>query len=44
MGAAIAGAMNPNSINGDWYEIVKEVNGNELIELAQSIINRRVSV
>ncbi|GIN72815.1 hypothetical protein J14TS2_32900 [Bacillus sp. J14TS2] len=44
MGAAIAGAMFPNTINDAWFNIVKEVNGNELIDLAPNIIKRRISI
>lgn len=44
MGAAIAGAMFPNTINDAWFNIVKEVNGNELMDLAPNIIKRRISI
>ncbi len=41
MGAAIAGAMSPESVNESWYQAVEYVNGNELVNLASSIMELR---
>jgi ADP-ribosylglycohydrolase len=41
MGSAIAGAMFPHTVNESWYNAVKEVNGNELVELAGAIARLR---
>ncbi|MCJ7841982.1 ADP-ribosylglycohydrolase family protein [Lederbergia sp. NSJ-179] len=41
MGSAIAGAMSPQTVNEEWYQAVKEVNGNELLELAPRIASLR---
>lgn len=37
MGAAIAGAMSPKTVNESWYQAINEVNGNELLDLAEKI-------
>lgn len=37
MGSAIAGAMSPHTVKESWYEAVRRVNGNELVELAEAI-------
>jgi ADP-ribosylglycohydrolase len=42
MGAAIAGAKFPNTVNDNWCQIVEEVNGNELVGLAARIAEKRV--
>jgi ADP-ribosylglycohydrolase len=41
MGAAIAGAMSPETINEKWYEMVQSVNKNELLELGESLYSLR---
>ena len=41
MGAAIAGAMSPQTVNESWYQAVEEVNGNELLQLAPKIAHLR---
>jgi ADP-ribosylglycohydrolase len=42
MGSAIAGAMSPHTVNESWYNAVIEVNGNELVELAEVIAKFRL--
>ena len=37
IGAAIAGALRPDSVNYAWFDVVQAVNGGDLIELAQSL-------
>lgn len=41
MGSAIAGAISPHTINESWYKAVEEVNGNELVQLAEAIAKFR---
>ncbi|MBE1444310.1 ADP-ribosylglycohydrolase family protein [Paenibacillus sp. OAS669] len=41
MGAAIAGAMSPETVNDIWYQAVEDVNGNELVNLAPIITSLR---
>lgn len=41
MGAAIAGAIAPETVNESWYAAVERVNGNELIGLAHVIAGLR---
>ncbi len=41
IGGAIAGAMFPDTINENWYRAVVEVNGNELLDLVESLVSTR---
>ncbi|WP_342553532.1 ADP-ribosylglycohydrolase family protein [Paenibacillus sp. FSL R7-0652] len=42
MGAAIAGALSPQTVNERWYQAVVQVNGNELLQLAPKIAQLRL--
>ena len=41
MGGAIAGALRPNTINDEWFEIVSSVNSDDVVAAAVSLVNLR---
>ena len=41
IGGAIAGALNPASVNDGWFEVVNTINGDHLLEAATSLAARR---
>jgi len=41
IGAAIAGALRPETVNESWFGVVQSVNGDELLEMAQALAKLR---
>jgi ADP-ribosylglycohydrolase len=41
MGGAIAGALNPESVNEDWFDIVNRVNNYDFIATAEALAGLR---
>jgi ADP-ribosylglycohydrolase len=41
IGSAIAGALRPETVNENWYDVVQSVNGEQFIELAQALAKLR---
>jgi ADP-ribosylglycohydrolase len=41
IGAAIAGALRPDTVNDDWFEVVQAVNGDDLLDVAQALAQLR---
>ncbi len=41
IGGAIAGALDPGSVDESWFEVVRSVNGHELEKLGEGLIGRR---
>ena len=41
IGGAIAGAMHPETVNHEWFEIVRAVNPDPLLDLAYSLAGLR---
>jgi len=37
IGGAIAGALYPETVNDEWFEVVRRINGDELLDLATSL-------
>jgi ADP-ribosylglycohydrolase len=40
IGGAIAGALCPDTVNEEWFEVVNAINGGELLDLATSLAER----
>ena len=41
IGAAIAGALRPDTVNETWFRVVQSVNGDDLVELPQALAQLR---
>jgi len=41
IGGAVAGALDPSTLNEEWFDVVKSINGDDLPELASSILTLR---
>jgi len=42
IGGAIAGALRPETVNQEWFEVVNAVNGDDPVDLAGSLAARRI--
>ena len=42
IGGAIAGALNPASVNQDWFKVVNAVNDNNLTQVARALVTLRL--
>lgn len=41
IGGAIAGALHPDRVNDDWFDVVQTVNQDDLVEIAEALIKLR---
>lgn len=41
IGAAIAGSLDPDTVNETWFHVVQSVNGDDLVEIAQALAQLR---
>lgn len=41
IGSAIAGAIDPGTVNAEWWTIVARINGSEIVDLAEALLELR---
>jgi ADP-ribosylglycohydrolase len=41
IGGAIAGALRPDEVKDDWFDVVQAVNQDDLVEIAEALVKLR---